>query len=505
MEPLNWLEWGAIETPIELEIIDHGVLPKNINFIEISRDKNLGLTAVGRGFGEFSLEEIYGELRAGESIEATKETLAKSEIWGLAKLKGLIIQELHTKGRSLLIDDSTPLFIEIFVDEIEFLNSNFCPLKHVEWIINFDIGDYRPKGQTRREYSTYLKRKRFDENWIEVELSSNGKASFDYFKCDFLINADKRINLIAGYVPDSVATKTVKPGFLEFEETDNSFLPTEFERQKILAALSFVLGRNLTSVGNTVLGEGDRRCSSKTFWADAKNFVSDNLNKHPSPLDFPQLDGWLDNEYTSFMIGKIVSKMNEIDIEYSLYLLWTGWNAPMNVRAFYLGAAIESLRDSYLNSVTQNSGSLIRKSTWKDKFDKPLMSLLDQIQNQPGLYLNSDERENLDVIRNKIKNLNQKSSNMKYSSFFEALDLSIGPVESEALKERNRAAHGHRYRSSEYHRLSMNVEALYSLFARLILRITEASNFYIDYSTYGHPIRRIYEPLGGPQGNGRPA
>ena len=505
MEPLNWLEWGAIETPVELEIIDHGILPKNINTIEISRDKNLELTAIGKGFGEFSFEAIYGELRAGEPIETTKETLAKSKIWGLAKLKGLIIERFQNKGRALSIDDSTPLFVEIFVDEIEFLSSNFCPLKHIEWIINFNIDDYRLNGQTRREYSTYLKRKRFDEDWIEVELSSNGKASFDYFKCDFFINADKRINLIAGYVPDSVATKTVKPGFLEFEETDNSYLPTESERQKILAALSFVLGRNLTSVGYTVLGEGDKRCSSKTFWTDAKNFISGNPNKPPSPLDFPELDNWLNDKYLSLMIGKIVSKMNEIDIEYPLYLLWIGWNAPMDIQAFYLEAAIESLRDSYLNSTIQSSGSLIRKSIWKDKFDKPLMDLLGQIQNQPDLYLNSEECKNLDIIRNKIKNLNQKSSNMKYSSFFEALNLSIGPVELEALKERNRPAHGYRYRTSEYHKLSMSIEALYSLFARLVLRITEASNFYIDYSTYGHPIRRIYERLGGPQGNGRPA
>ena len=51
----------------------------------------------------------------------------------------------------------------------------------------------------------------------------------------------------------------------------------------------------------------------------------------------------------------------------------------------------------------------------------------------------------------------------------------------------------------------MTVNALHSLFNRLVLRITEASDFYIDYSTYGYPVRDINDPLGGPEGDGNPA
>jgi hypothetical protein len=39
--------------------------------------------------------------------------------------------------------------------------------------------------------------------------------------------------------------------------------------------------------------------------------------------------------------------METINIEYPLFLIWLGLTSPLDVQAAHLGAAIESLRDSY--------------------------------------------------------------------------------------------------------------------------------------------------------------
>jgi len=94
---------------------------------------------------------------------------------------------------------------------------------------------------------------------------------------------------------------------------------------------------------------------------------------------------------------------------------------------------------------------------------------------------------------------------MKYSEFFESILLKTGEVEQEALKERNNPAHGNRYLPNQYPGLSIITDALYTLFNRIVLKLTDAADCYIDYSSYGHPVRGIDEPLGGPEGDGRAA
>jgi hypothetical protein len=106
-------------------------------------------------------------------------------------------------------------------------------------------------------------------------------------------------------------------------------------------------------------------------------------------------------------------------------------------------------------------------------------------------------------MRNKLDGLNQKSSNMKYKNFFDSLSLTIGDVEEKALRERNNPAHGFHYKESQYQDLMLTTNALYTLFNRLLLSITKASDCYIDYSTYGFPVRDLKDPLGGPEGDGK--
>ena len=113
------------------------------------------------------------------------------------------------------------------------------------------------------------------------------------------------------------------------------------------------------------------------------------------------------------------------------------------------------------------------------------------------------DSNNFENLKKKIEYLNDKSSNMKYPDFYDSLNLRTGDVEKKAIAERNKSAHGNRYQSSDYSQLPMKMNALYTLYNRLVLKITGASDYYIDYSTYGYPVKHIDEPLGGLEGNGK--
>lgn len=281
-------------------------------------------------------------------------------------------------------------------------------------------------------------------------------------------------------------------------------MPFEDTKQTILAALSFTLGSQLISIGSTLLGKGGDRIgfiAREIHMLDEKAYKQPNMP--PAPLGIPQQEWCLDEKQISRIISAVAAKMETINIEYPLFLTWLGLNSPLDVQATHLGAAIESLRDSYCTTENKLSTSLIPKNIWNTKFKKPLMDAFDNITtslDQIFMKINS-----LETLKRKLEDLNKKSSSMQYEKFFNLLSLKVEKVELKALKERNKPAHGHRYKPSDYHKLSMTINALYSLFNRLVLRITEASDFYIDYSTYSFPIREINCLLGSPEGDGNPA
>jgi hypothetical protein len=110
----------------------------------------------------------------------------------------------------------------------------------------------------------------------------------------------------------------------------------------------------------------------------------------------------------------------------------------------------------------------------------------------------------LGVLDRKTRQLNDKTSAMQWSDFFTAAKIPTGDVEEAALYQRNRPAHGTRY-EGDYQKLAASVHALQALFSRCVLKLTGGADHYVDFSTYGFPVRPLEEPLRGPEGDGKPA
>lgn len=487
MENLDWLEWETVTTPLSFRIIQHGAFPEKITAIDLSRDADLQLIAVGKGTGSFSLEE-HINLRPGEASSYAEETVGQTMLGALVRLRGVLIISTSSKSKTLQVEETDPLFIHAKVNEAEIFQAELPVITEVEWIVNFSADNHIFSRRTIREHSALLKRTRSGGDVLERNLNKNVNGSLDHFKCECTMSAQKW-SLTVGNITDDIAPQKYKPGFVEFEDLNENSLPSEDTKQTILAALSFTLGRQLVSVGSTSLGkDGDRigLVVREIHVLGEKAYKQP--SRPPAPLGIPKQEWCLDEKKISRIISSVATKMETINIEYSLFLIWLGSTSPLDVQAAHFGAAIEALRDSFCAAENELSTLLIPKNIWKTKIKKPLTDAFDKIISSDEIISSLDkkfiESKDLEILRRKLEYLNNKSSSMQYEEFFDLLPLQVGKVELQSLKERNKPAHGHRYRPSDYHKLSMTLGALYSLFNRLVLRITGASEHYIDYQGY---------------------
>jgi hypothetical protein len=382
--------------------------------------------------------------------------------------------------------------------------NNTMPNKHIEWLVNFPTKGYIFTRLTKRYPSGFYEREKSDGTKPVFSEEETAGMSLDYLRIEYIMH-EQKCSLIAGKATEKVAPQKYNPGFLEFDSLDNNQLPDEETRKNILAALSFAFGRQLSLVGSTSLSQnGDRiRLTVRnTDLFDNNAYVQCSLP--PTPVTTDDSERLLDESKISRIISAVVTQMESINIRSSLSFVWTGFASPLDVQAAHIGAAIESLRDSYCKFYKNKlSTQLVDKKIWKKRLKEPLLTTFDKVINNID-KIDGDEKS-LEILRKKLENINYKSSNMQYDEFFSVLSLPVGEVEKAALQERNKPAHGHFYQDSDYQKLSMTIKALYSLFNRLVIKMTDASDYYIDYSTYGYPVRPIDEPLGGPEGDGKPA
>lgn len=495
MENIDWLEWEPITTPLIFNVTQHGVFPKEITSIELYKNTNFDLVAFGNGTG-YALSSQQN-LQAGEIISKAEETIGITCFGEAIKLRGVIVSSTeYNKSENKLI-------IKAQVCEAEIIHRDLPISTQIDWLINFkNNNDYPLPRSTKRERS--FKRERSEGDLLEVK-NEQLSISFDHFRCQCTFGSETW-PLIVGYIQNEIAPQQYNPGFLEFGELNSNSLPSEEKKQKILASLSFVFGRQLVSIGTTSLTKDSKRVKSIVR---ENSFLTENHYTQPSQPPLPLIDNQQESSYRldenkiSRVISAVAANMETINIQEPLFFVWLGLTSPLNVRAFHFGAAIESLRDSYYSSEKNKlSTLLVPKNTWKKQIKERLIECFNTIVDSLEEHIDNDAKN---ILQRKLESLNDKSSNMKYPEFFDSLSLKVGDVEYAAIRERNNPAHGYQYKPSEYSKLPIITDALYTLFNRLVLKMTNASDCYIDYSTLGHPVRGIEEPLGGPNGDGKPA
>jgi hypothetical protein len=162
----------------------------------------------------------------------------------------------------------------------------------------------------------------------------------------------------------------------------------------------------------------------------------------------------------------------------------------------HLANALESIMWAWFRSTkTKSRGKYLEDGAWGDALKGSLEAIGENIKAVP----------NADRLIRRVKGANNFGVNERFEHFFAELGLPVGEVELNAISARNKAAHGGTYDRSAYKKLLDRTRAYRTLLHRTMLKIIGWSGSYVDYSTYGFPNRNIDEPLGGPEGDGKPA
>jgi hypothetical protein len=77
------------------------------------------------------------------------------------------------------------------------------------------------------------------------------------------------------------------------------------------------------------------------------------------------------------------------------------------------------------------------------------------------------------------------------------MKLRIGEGESAAWRRRNKAAHGKAIPTGSELDAIQDTKFLRGLFDRMLLKLVDASDGYIDYGTLNFPIRPLADPPSG--------
>ncbi|MBE4753644.1 hypothetical protein G4177_36410 [Corallococcus sp. ZKHCc1 1396] len=513
---IEWLEWEQLLNPFEFRPTVHGQLPDSVRAVKIHRNTDLTLRvlATGTQTSAFSPVSANSNLRLGERYPTPLPIEGYHPGLRRAVLEGLTIHSKSTTGEGNFEFSGTAQALRLETDA-QPDGARF------EWLTNYSLGNFVPPRRTNRVWSSKLTIERDSLPALLIDLDKPFPASdfsTDHFELNVKLDGTPfklRIGEPASGVP-----KTLIPGYVWWNSHGGP-IPTEDQRSCILAGVSFLLGRQIATIGHTTF--------SSTWTPAEKSSIAPRLITKlgrsfgpPVQLSPPgEENAWLSEDVAGRIVAGFIHHAKSLDLEHALWRYWVGLSSPLDVQPAHFGAALEALRTGYFDSLSYSNTRLLPGEVWKpakEAFAKALADFKGRLEKVPHMHPEAsdpwdravaeiapgDRETALRIYSNKINQFNDKSGNMQWEDFFTQLKLPSGDVETSALRQRNGPAHGSRYRG-DYSVLAASVHALQALFNRCILRITDGADHYIDYSTYGFPTRRIEEPLGGPEGDGKPA
>ena len=190
------------------------------------------------------------------------------------------------------------------------------------------------------------------------------------------------------------------------------------------------------------------------------------------------------------MTSRIINSLFEAYDQYRLEdVFWQYWHAhcaPYHAAAVHYGAAIESLQKRYIEvSGKLSIGSILLKKDWRE-FRKKALLLLDS---------SGFPEPEAKLLSQQIDNLNRAPQKVVMERFLDSLDIPLGTLELSAWQQRNNAAHGNELGEDEHIDVILDSKILRIMFDRMILKMTNASDYYVDYYTASFPVRRLTESI----------
>ena len=109
--------------------------------------------------------------------------------------------------------------------------------------------------------------------------------------------------------------------------------------------------------------------------------------------------------------------------------------------------------------------------------------------------LRTDTEAKKSALRKNIGGLNRVHQRDVLDAIMEDIGIELGVDESQAWRRRNEAAHGIAMEAGGELDLIRDIKLLKVMFHRMLLRIINGADTYLDYATPGFPIRGLADPV----------
>lgn len=350
----------------------------------------------------------------------------------------------------------------------------------IEWVDNIDNGFYLyPDSININEtLTTEIKLLHNDEHF--TELSSSDNTTSGSRACIYL-NIDGQ-ELYVGKCTKQTKLHNGALGFILYKGA-----PSEERRDKIRRCLSYALGRYIVYLGYNTYNEQWQLLSFKAIAGySIKNLVYDMQTSPPAPLDSNSRN-MINSNMMIPLVNALYKHHDNLKFQHILWLYWHAVCAPIHMAAVHYGGAIEFLQDAYIKHHNKKfKTKVLEESDDWEEFSKAAFEAVEKL---------AINKETKNILCEKIKHLNQISPRNLEQQFLEILEIQLSKLEKSAWKQRNSAAHGKEIENDDYIKLIKEVKILKIILDRLILKITQGSQQYIDYYSLGHPFRLLTDSI----------
>ena len=205
----------------------------------------------------------------------------------------------------------------------------------------------------------------------------------------------------------------------------------------------------------------------------------------PAPLTKESNDLRIDAKAVNRFVAGVLNSYDKFDLNVALHFYLNALAAPVTLAASHFGSAIEALRNSYEKAFPNAYITSLMTREDAERAKVAWQGLVSALEVDAGVKIE---------LAGKVSQLNSASVRTRNKRFLQALNLDSNELEEKAWMRRNSAAHCELAGDEEMVELMREIKILRGLFHRIVLRMTDAADKYVDYHSLGFPSRPVSEP-----------
>ena len=352
----------------------------------------------------------------------------------------------------------------------------------------------RKRGDFARDsliYKKNIKTEDFNEQLTSFKDYPKESYSKDYLFIEFKLE-EKPIYFLIHKVPNEYGPDWSHNIGIEYR--DEWGIPELKERQKISEIVSFIFGRQLIKIGQTIFDK--KGCPLKKIALSPNLAPETNIITLCQVIDLTPIRLNQNSIETplSKLIPEYLSLREDLNLHEALERYWISQLLPTEAGIIVIAAALELLKTSWYKSPNHSKIKGIYMP--KKQYDDLLHADFNAIQEKLEEVYFGENTDFSERILKKIKNSYQMGGNEGLNFFFKDIGLPTGEIEKNAIISRNKPAHGHILKEKAVDELSEMTNAYRVLVNRTILKILGFEGDYVDYYSKNFPGRYIDTPIG---------